>query len=249
MYRDGQHRITELLQALPAAAAKQVTTPGCPDWSVHDVVAHLAGVADDIIAGRLDGVATDAWTATQVNGRREVATADVLGEWEGTGDAFASMLDDFPGWFGVQAVMDLTVHEHDIRGALRAPGARDSEAVVSGLDMLMSAILHPVACLREVPPLLVRAASDGWVLGGEPPPSLDAGDPVAAALLSGSRPSPEGVTPAATLAASRFELFRAATGRRSEAQIRGYEWSADPAPYLALFSCGPFTVRDTDLVE
>lgn len=248
MYADGQRRVAGLVAALPGDRAKEVATPACPGWSVHDVVAHLAGVADDITAGRLDGVATDRWTAAQVEPRRDVATIEVLAEWQTVTTSFAGALDTFPGWFGAQAVMDLTVHEQDVRGALGVPGYRDSAGLATGLDMLLCAVLHPVACSLGLPALEVRAGADSWTLGGEPSVDRMDGDPVAAALMAGSRPR-HAILPEATLAATPYELFRAATGRRSEAQIRGYEWSVDPTPYLELFSCGPFAVRETDLVE
>ena len=50
-------------------------TPAAPEWRVRDVVAHLSGITADINAGNLDGVATDAWTARQVDARREVREA------------------------------------------------------------------------------------------------------------------------------------------------------------------------------
>ena len=37
--------------------------PATPEWRAHDVLAHLVGVTDDVVNGRLDGIATDAWTA------------------------------------------------------------------------------------------------------------------------------------------------------------------------------------------
>ncbi|MCE9622746.1 MAG: hypothetical protein K8R99_10405 [Actinomycetia bacterium] len=46
--------------------------------------------------------------------------------------------------------------------------------------------------------------------------------------------------PAITLNASDAEWFRARLGRRTEAQVRAYDWSADPTPYLdTFFMFGP----------
>jgi hypothetical protein len=51
----------------------------------------------------------------------------------------------------------------------------------------------------------------------------------------------------ATLRISKFELTRAGSGRRSPNQMRSYDWSSDPEPYVKLMpSFGP---RDTDLIE
>jgi hypothetical protein len=52
-----------------------------------------------------------------------------------------------------------------------------------------------------------------------------------------------------TLTVDPFELGRALSGRRSVDQIRAFDWSADPGPHLAAFTWGPFTVRETPLVE
>jgi hypothetical protein len=41
--------------------------------------------------------------------------------------------------------------------------------------------------------------------------------------------------PGATARTTRFELFRALSGRRSRDQIRAWEWSADPESHLSLF--------------
>src|SRR5262249_57966144 len=55
--------------------------PAAPEWRVRDIVAHLSGVTADINAGNLDGVATDAWTARQVDTRREWSIERLLEEW------------------------------------------------------------------------------------------------------------------------------------------------------------------------
>ena len=53
--------------------------------------------------------------------------------------------------------------------------------------------------------------------------------------------------PAATVAAERFELYRAMGGRRSRAQILAYDWSGDPEPYLPLIPA--YGERADDLEE
>ena len=51
----------------------------------------------------------------------------------------------------------------------------------------------------------------------------------------------------ASLRVSRFELFRALSGRRSPAQIRAWDWTGEPDPYLSMFA--PYGVRADALVE
>ncbi|MFM8302817.1 MAG: hypothetical protein ACKOA9_00740 [Actinomycetota bacterium] len=56
-----------------------------------------------------------------------------------------------------------------------------------------------------------------------------------------------GDAPRTAVTASRFEVVRAMTGRRSRAQIEAYGWEGTPrADRLVL---GIFTPRDDDLVE
>lgn len=52
IYQDTRERITSLLSDLDDAALNTAIT-ACPGWSVRDVVAHLAAVADDFGHGRL----------------------------------------------------------------------------------------------------------------------------------------------------------------------------------------------------
>ena len=42
------------------------TVPTCPDWTAHDVLAHLAGLAEDWVDGRLDSYGSDEWAQAQV---------------------------------------------------------------------------------------------------------------------------------------------------------------------------------------
>jgi len=58
-----------------------------------------------------------------------------------------------------------------------------------------------------------------------------------------------GGRPTGTLDTTAFALFRALTGRRSQAQIRAYSWTAAPDPYLPGFQFGPFTTCEADVEE
>jgi hypothetical protein len=141
------------------------------------------------------------------------------------------MIDDFPEPYDRQVVADLAIHEHDIRGSLGRPGARESDALWLGLDFLASAVAQPGAGELGISPLEMRSGTRSWTLG------------------NGAAGGDEGSAPPGTLTADPFELFRALTGRRSAAQIRSLDWSVDPDPYLALFGLGPFQVRAASLVE
>lgn len=126
-YRALRERVTTLVRDTDPAALDAVA-PATPEWRVRDVLAHVTGVNSDILAGRLDGIATDAWTAAQVDARRDWPIDDILLQWLEDGDAVADLAPHLGPAVG-QWLYDACTHEHDIRHALGTPGARDSDAV------------------------------------------------------------------------------------------------------------------------
>jgi uncharacterized protein (TIGR03083 family) len=189
-----------------AASAEQLDTvaPATPEWRVRDVLAHMVGVPTDVLAGRMDGVASDAWTAAQVDRYRGVPLEQVLAEWDEASATVEPMIPDF-GVMAGQAIADVVTHEHDIRHALGSADARDSDAVVIG-----SAWCAQWVAKRSADEGLgtLRVETDLW--------SHTYGDG----------------DPALVLRTSGFELLRAATGRRSVAQIAAFDWSGEPQPHL-----------------
>jgi uncharacterized protein (TIGR03083 family) len=127
-YRDSRGRVRDLLSNAGAGAVEQVA-PAAPAWRVHDLLAHLSGVAADITAGNLEGVATDEWTAAQVETRRDWPVERMLDEWDEHGAAVDVVIPQFPELIAGQLLVDTATHEQDIRGALDAPGARDASSI------------------------------------------------------------------------------------------------------------------------
>ena len=196
--------------------------PGCPEWTVKDVVAHVTGICSDILAGNIEGVTTDPWTKAQVDARRPVPLAQIVAEWGELGPQVEAMMPSFPPEPAAQLVGDLTTHEHDVRGALGRPGARDSDAIAIGLEFVAPNFLTALVD-RDLPALSIRAGDSEWVAGG--------------------------ARPVVSVSADRFELVRALTGRRSAPQLRRLTWDGDPEPYLPAFDWGPFHVPAVDVVE
>lgn len=263
VYADGRRRLSELIAARLPGDGKQIDIPvvTCPRWSVHDVLAHVAGVCDDVLKGNIAGVATDPWTDAQVQARRRRSTAEVLEEWERLAPDVEAMAEHFPGRVGEQWVLDLTTHEHDIRTALDEPGARDSDAVSIAVGFVLELGFDPGLRARGLGPVEVRTDGRSWIVGG-PDGDGDTADgeggaAAAAAremeqrLLADSVPEPraDAGPPVATLEAPAFDLVRALTGRRSAAQIAAMTWSTDPTPYLPAFQFGPFTTTAVDIPE
>ena len=118
--------------------------PHCPEWSVADLAAHIVGVPDDILGGRMDGVTTPAWTNAQVQRYRGTSLAELAAALERLGPPIDTVVDAGPPPVMSQLVMDAVTHEHDLRYALDVPGARDSDAVGIGarwlIDMLESRV-------------------------------------------------------------------------------------------------------------
>ena len=160
-YRAARLRITELVLALDDDDLTRAV-PACPGWTVHDVVSHITGVADDALNGRMDGVATEPWTAAQVERGRGTSTADQLERWTEQ----AAVFESFP--LPPQAVIDLTTHEQDIRGAVDQPGGRDTAEIQFAFELLAQ------RAVEEVPGLRVEA--DGATYGPEDATSALRGD-------------------------------------------------------------------------
>ena len=135
-YTATRERIVTLLRSASTDDATR-PVPACPGWTVADLAAHIAGLPEDIIAGRVDGAGTDPWTAAQVDRHRGDTLGDLADSLESNAAAFDGVLALIPAPVNSQIVMDTVAHEHDLRAALNQPGARDSEAVIVGLGFLL----------------------------------------------------------------------------------------------------------------
>lgn len=140
MYRGARARIGDLVVGLDAAGSA-TAVPCCPGWSVRDVVAHLAGTTDDVLAGKLTGPPTDEQTAQQVARFADRSVADVFAHWDAQAPEFESLVTSFEVW---PAVIDALTHEHDIRGAIDRPGNRDSDDVHRAASAALGLLAPPV---------------------------------------------------------------------------------------------------------
>jgi len=202
------------------SADRGVTVPATPAWTVHDVVCHLVGIAADLNAGNFDADGPDAWTASQVQSRRNKTVADLAAEWEHEALQFEDGLRILGYEIGSHYVADLLQHTADICHSLSCPWPKDDEALVVGLDFYL--ISFEQTLLRtNLGAVRVMVAAEQWTLG-------------------------EGAS-IATVAADRFELFRALGGRRSDAQIQALAWTGDFASILPIFSRYP--TPDESIVE
>jgi uncharacterized protein (TIGR03083 family) len=158
--RDARLRLTELVGTMEGDPAT-VRVAACPGWSVHDVLAHLLAVAEDVQAGKLTGPPTDEQSAEQVARRRGTSTAALLEEWGEMGPGFEEVLRAVRVWPGA---LDVLAHEQDVRAAIGQPGARDTEGIRLGAEWFIGNLNPPV-------PMLVRLEDGQWRVGpGGPDP-------------------------------------------------------------------------------
>lgn len=219
LYRDTRNRITELVRSLSPEEVDTVA-PATPEWTVREIVCHLSGVVADILAGNLDGVATDPWTAKQVDARCDKTADEVLDEWAQNAPQVEAQVNNF-GSAGTQLVADAITHEHDIRGAVNKPGARDSDAADAALQWMVAGLGDRIT-EGGFPALRLSAGIQEWTLG-------------------------DGDVGATAVAPNEFEVLRALIGRRSPTQVASWKWDGDAGPYLGILA--PWGLRATDLEE
>jgi len=219
--------LQEGIVAMATGAAADVLVPACPRWRVRDVLAHVAGLAQDLVEGTIpdlnlleqwrdDEVAheRDSMTATQVHRAHQVSPEDISGSWQAVTARLGPMLRGDvafpdPAPFGVSAILvtDLVVHDQDLRSALGLGRAPDGPAQALALATYGFGVDYRIRQLG-LPALALRTGGRERVLGEW--------------------------APAAAVTADRFELVRALAGRRSRPQILALDWEGDPDPYVAI---------------
>src|SRR5581483_9457541 len=78
-YRVVQERIDALVRGRDGIA--ELPVPACPGWTIAHVIAHLAGVAEDIAALNLEQKGTGPWADAQVARLGERSLDDLLDLW------------------------------------------------------------------------------------------------------------------------------------------------------------------------
>jgi len=114
VYRANVDAVSALVLTLDAEQFSRVV-PATPDWTVHDVLAHLAGSAADLLADRMDGAPSADWTARHVDERAARSVDELVAELKGSVDAIVATLEgnDSPA-----LVWNCAVHHADLHEAL-----------------------------------------------------------------------------------------------------------------------------------
>jgi len=127
------------LRSTPESSGN-IVVPCTPAWTVRQLAAHFAGVPEDILAGRMEGVASDAWTHAQVERYGRLTLAELADLCEASAPQIDAIIHNFPQPIISQFVMDAVTHEQDMRSALGVPGGRDSKAVDVGVGFFLNLI-------------------------------------------------------------------------------------------------------------
>lgn len=190
------------------------SVPGCPDWSVRDLIAHLSGLASDVVAGNIDGYGTDQWTAAQVTQRSGRRMRQLLDEWTTALARMEPTFDEIPRIVQVWMLVDAATHEHDVRDALVLPGHRDSSSVRESLRLLIGGLRASFAA-AGLDTLEIYTHERSFFVGRE--------------------------EPVGTLRVDGYELFRSLTGRRSRAEVEAYAWTGPHETFLDHWLQPPFS--------
>jgi uncharacterized protein (TIGR03083 family) len=209
-YRLVYRRVDALLRGRPELA--ELTVPACPAWTVRQTVAHVAGVAQDIVSLNMAGKGAHSWTHAQVDHLGGNSIDELLDLWGQTIDPVTARLA-LPG-SACQLVFDTLTHEHDIRGALNEPGSRTGDLAFEVAMGFSTTMGDQFIRQAELPALRLTTPTIGPVQLGDPHTTRGQ----------------------IALNTSDFEALRAFGGRRSIRQLSALPWHGDPTHLLPAFT-------------
>lgn len=215
VYRSARSRVTTLAITLDAT---QLTShvPATPEWTVHDVIAHLVGGAADAACGRVEGAPGEQWTARHVAERRDRPVDELLAEWQQASPAVEASLAG-QQFTGPNLAADIICHEADLHEALGLPRVDRIHWHRPFLEVLMLRLNQRLQTITQL--VVSDEYGQTWNCGsGEPAMHLNA---------------------------DGYELFRAMFTRRSRRQIRAWNWTPEPSEQV-VEAFGVFGTRDDD---
>lgn len=237
LYRSGAERVMELV----AQANPDTPVPACPGWVVSDVVAHVVGLAEDVVTGNVHGYATSEWTDAQVVRRSHQSLAEMTNDWQSLLAAFVAIVDDLERShlpdtidtaigpvpktaFEFGYAVDLVNHEHDLRSALGQPRPPLPD--------------HDGAIVRA----MVTTARMTFAFEGLPSVTLRASDADLEWPMSRDEP-------VATCDAALLDILRSVAGRRTLEQMRALGWQGEVGDDVLAGLVVPFFSLPTEPVE
>jgi uncharacterized protein (TIGR03083 family) len=211
-YRVVYERVDALIRGRGDIA--DLSVPACPAWTIRQTVAHLAGVAQDVVSLNLADKAADSWTQAQVDRLGGHSIDELLDRWGQLIDTVTATLALAPQTSACQLVFDTLTHEHDLRGALTEPGARTGDPTFEVAMEFLTTMGDQLIRQAGLPTLRLITPTIGSVHLGD---SNIVRDQVA-------------------LDVSDFEALRALGGRRSIRQLLALPWLGDPTDLLPAFT-------------
>jgi len=124
-YRRVRRRFTDFLAGIDDGDW-EAPVGACPGWEVRDVLAHLVGIVEDALAGRLTGPPPTEQTAAQVERHRAGTPRALLARWDEIAAPFEEVVEAMEAW---PAALDVASHEQDVHTALGRRGPRDDPLV------------------------------------------------------------------------------------------------------------------------
>ncbi len=157
-YRSARLEITRL--ATSHDESRRV--PATPAWTIHDVVAHVAGVIEDGRNGNFAGAPGESWTAAQVERGRDKSLDMLHGEWQAGASAFEALLTS--GSAPWHSVADVVSHQADLAQAC-GESARIPADFLSWVSATLRGAYTTSLAAAGLAPIVV-AASDFEILRG-----------------------------------------------------------------------------------
>jgi uncharacterized protein (TIGR03083 family) len=196
------------------AEVAELSVPACPSWTIRQTVAHLAGVARDIVSLNMEAKGADSWTQAQVDRLGGHSIDELLDLWGQAIEPVTTTLALAPQASAGQLVFDTLTHEHDIRGALCEPSSRTGDLVFEAALGFVTTMGDQFVRQAGLPALRLITPTLGSVQLGDP---RTAGGQV-------------------TVNVSDFEALRSFGGRRSVRQLLALPWHGDPTNLLPVFT-------------
>ncbi len=221
-YRDLRRRIIDATADLDDDTARSTMVPCTPEWSIHGLLSHLAGVPADILIGNTEAAATVEWADGHVADRVGHSFEDVRVELVEAGAGVDEVLETAAGFFPPQFFLDAWTHEADLMHALGLPGPGDLRLVGATFGFMADNVGSRLA-EAGLGPVTLAGLDEERVAGA------DGGIP-------------------GSLTTDPFEFLRCVLGRRSAAQLAALDWSGVD-PTIAGPCLVAWTPNDVDIIE
>lgn len=218
LWQDSHQRILALLRDRQDAGSVTTTIPG---WDVRDLVAHIVGAEKDLLEGTNDPGHGTQWAARHLQERPYQDLPSIIEEWEELTPRIERLFAHGDEKTIDALIVEVTTHEQDLRTALAESPLADPEALAYVAEVYTTVLGERFD--RDGLGSLTFV-TDTWE--GTAGMGVHQGD----------------------VHVDLFELQRGLSGRRSREQMRSWDWSTNPEPYLDRLSV-PGRPRETPLVE